>query len=169
MNTVNNSNSAILKEMGISEWVSKDAMPLASTEAPLDSSAQSKPRGTWWFFGSKPKGEAEVLFQNLIRVLGLRTDEWLWQEPDNKSKLAKPDNPLPIVSIAFGGQAVQAMTGERDTLDELRETILELSIEGLEEIPLIPSFTLEHYISKPQDKRLLWQDLLLAKSVLQSL
>lgn len=169
MNTVNNSNSAILKEMGISEWVSKDAMPLASTEAPLDSSAQSKPRGTWWFFGSKPKGEAEVLFQNLIRVLGLRTDEWLWQEPVNKNKLAKPDNPLPIVSIAFGGQAVQAMTGERDTLDELRETILELSIEGLEEIPLIPSFTLEHYISKPQDKRLLWQDLLLAKSVLQSL
>ncbi|MBT8519453.1 hypothetical protein G6734_01175 [Polynucleobacter paneuropaeus] len=169
MNTVNNSNSAILKEMGISEWVSKDVMPLASTEAPLDSSAQSKPRGTWWFFGSKPKGEAEVLFQNLIRVLGLRTDEWLWQEPVNKSKLAKPDNPLPIVSIAFGGQAVQAMTGERDTLDELRETILELSIEGLEEIPLIPSFTLEHYISKPQDKRLLWQDLLLAKSVLQSL
>ncbi|QWD06582.1 hypothetical protein G6719_04695 [Polynucleobacter paneuropaeus] len=169
MNTVNNSNSAILKEMGISEWVSKDAMPLASTEAPLDSSAQSKPRGTWWFFGSKPKGEAEVLFQNLIRVLGLRTDEWLWQEPVNKSKLAKPDNPLPIVSIAFGGQAVQAMTGERDTLDELRETILELSIEGLEEIPLIPSFTLEHYISKSQDKRLLWQDLLLAKSVLQSL
>ncbi|MBT8590096.1 hypothetical protein G6692_01160 [Polynucleobacter paneuropaeus] len=169
MNTVNNSNSAIRKEMGISEWVSKDAMPLASTEAPLDSSAQSKPRGTWWFFGSKPKGEAEVLFQNLIRVLGLRTDEWLWQEPVNKSKLAKPDNALPIVSIAFGGQAVQAMTGERDTLDELRETILELSIEGLEEIPLIPSFTLEHYISKPQDKRLLWQDLLLAKSVLQSL
>ncbi|MBT8527299.1 hypothetical protein G6666_06240 [Polynucleobacter paneuropaeus] len=169
MNTVNNSNSAILKEMGISEWVSKDAMPLASTEAPLDSSAQSKPRGTWWFFGSKPKGEAEVLFQNLIRVLGLRTDEWLWQEPVNKSKLAKPDNALPIVSIAFGGQAVQAMTGERDTLDELRETILELSIEGLEEIPLIPSFTLEHYISKPQDKRLLWQDLLLTKSVLQSL
>ncbi|QWD38096.1 hypothetical protein G6671_04875 [Polynucleobacter paneuropaeus] len=169
MNTVNNSNSAILKEMGISEWVSKDAMPLASTEAPLDSSAQSKPRGTWWFFGSKPKGEAEVLFQNLIRVLGLRTDEWLWQEPVNNSKLAKPDNALPIVSIAFGGQAVQAMTGERDTLDELRETILELSIEGLEEIPLIPSFTLEHYISKPQDKRLLWQDLLLAKSVLQSL
>ncbi len=169
MNTVNNSNSAILKEMGISEWVSKDAMPLASTEAPLDSSAQSKPRGTWWFFGSKPKGEAEVLFQNLIRVLGLRTDEWLWQEPVNKSKLAKPDNALPIVSIAFGCQAVQAMTGERDTLDELRETILELSIEGLEEIPLIPSFTLEHYISKPQDKRLLWQDLLLAKSVLQSL
>ncbi|MBT8529825.1 hypothetical protein G6708_02365 [Polynucleobacter paneuropaeus] len=169
MNTVNNSNSAILKEMGISEWVSKDAMPLASTEAPLDSSAQSKPRGTWWFFGSKPKGEAEVLFQNLIRVLGLRTDEWLWQEPVNKSKLSKPDNALPIVSIAFGGQAVQAMTGERDTLDELRETILELSIEGLEEIPLIPSFTLEHYISKPQDKRLLWQDLLLAKSVLQSL
>ena len=169
MNTVNKSNSAILKEMGISEWVSKDAMPLASTEAPLDSSAQSKPRGTWWFFGSKPKGEAEVLFQNLIRVLGLRTDEWLWQEPVNKSKLAKPDNALPIVSIAFGGQAVQAMTGERDTLDELRETILELSIEGLEEIPLIPSFTLEHYISKPQDKRLLWQDLLLAKSVLQSL
>ncbi|MBT8518278.1 hypothetical protein G6672_07020 [Polynucleobacter paneuropaeus] len=169
MNTVNNSNSAILKEMGISEWVSKDAMPLASTEAPLDSSAQSKPRGTWWFFGSKPKGEAEVLFQNLIRILGLRTDEWLWQEPVNKSKLAKPDNALPIVSIAFGGQAVQAMTGERDTLDELRETILELNIEGLEEIPLIPSFTLEHYISKPQDKRLLWQDLLLAKSVLQSL
>jgi DNA polymerase len=46
---------------------------------------------------------------------------------------------------------------------------LELSIDGLEEIPLIPSFTLEHYIAKPQDKRLLWQDLLLAKSVLQSL
>ena len=61
------------------------------------------------------------------------------------------------------------MTGERDPLDELRETILELSIEALEEIPLIPSLSIEHYIAKPQDKRLLWQDLLLAKSVLQSL
>jgi len=169
MTTVSNTNSALLKEMGISEWVSKDAVPLTSAEALLDSPTQSEVKGTWWFIGSKPKGDTEVLFQNMIRVLGLRPDEWLWQEPVNKSKLAKPDNTLPIVSIAFGGQAVQAMTGERDPLDELRETILELSIEGLEEIPLIPSFTLEHYITKPQDKRLLWQDLLLAKSVLQSL
>ena len=169
MNTLSNSSSALLKEMGISEWVSKDSVDAPPPEMLSDSPAKSTAKGIWWFFGSKPKGEAEVLFQNMIRVLGLRPDEWLWQEPVNKSKLAKPDNALPIVSIAFGGQAVQAMTGERDPLDELRETILELSIEGLEEIPLIPSFTLEHYITKPQDKRLLWQDLLLAKSVLQSL
>ena len=169
MTTVSNTSSALLKEMGISVWVSKDAVPLTSAEVLLDSPTQSEAKGTWWFIGSKPKGDTEVLFQNMIRVLGLRPDEWHWQEPVNKSKLAKLDNALPIVSIAFGGQAVQAMTGERDPLDELRETILELSIEGLEEIPLIPSFTLEHYITKPQDKRLLWQDLLLAKSVLQSL
>ena len=169
MNTVSHSNSALLKEMGISEWISRDAIEPPPSEVPSDFPALSTAKGIWWFFGSKPKGDAELLFQNMIRVLGLRPDEWLWLEPVNKTQLTKLDNALPIVSIAFGGQAVQAMTGERDPLDELRETILELSIEGLEEIPLIPSLSLEHYIAKPQDKRLLWQDLLLAKSVLQSL
>ena len=169
MNTISNSNSALLKEMGISEWVARDSAQASQIEESTPVSSQAKPRGIWWFFGIKPKGDVEILFQNLIRVLGLDSKEWFWCEPANKAKLARPDEALPVISIAFGGQAVQAMTGERDTLDELRETILELSIEGLEEIPLIPSFTLEHYISKPQDKRLLWQDLLLAKSVLQSL
>jgi len=169
MNTLSNSNSALLKEMGISEWVAKDSAQALQIEEPTPVSSQAKPRGIWWFFGIKPKGDAEILFQNLIRVLGLDSKEWLWCEPANKAKLTRPDEALPVISIAFGGQAVQAMTGERDPLEELRDTILELNREGLEEIPLVPSFTLEHFIARPQDKRLLWQDLLLAKSVLHSL
>jgi DNA polymerase len=80
---------------------------------------------------------------------------------------AHPD--LPAVAFVFGGSAAQKITGERDALPQLRETVLAINSDGLEEIPVVASFDLLHLLSKPKDKALLWQDLLLAKSVLQSL
>jgi DNA polymerase len=44
-----------------------------------------------------------------------------------------------------------------------------LSNRSDEEIPVIASFDLAQLIAKPKDKALLWQDLLLAKSVLHNI
>jgi DNA polymerase len=41
--------------------------------------------------------------------------------------------------------------------------------EGLEDIPVLATFDLPYLLSRPKDKALLWQDLLLAKSVLLNL
>ena len=86
-------NAAFLKEMGITEWTSRDAVPaqaqaMVSAEVLTQqtdqiSTAASAPlevrerisSGIWWFFGNKPQGDAEVLFQNIIRVLGLTPQE----------------------------------------------------------------------------------------------
>ena len=54
----------------------------------------------------------------------------------------------------------------KEPLENLRDVVLEI-IE--QEIPLVASFDLAHLLSKPKDKVLAWQDLLLARSVLQSL
>ena len=75
----------------------------------------------------------------------------------------------PDVALAFGGSAAQRLSGERDALPELRETVLAINADGAEDLPLIATFELNQLIAKPQDKALFWQDLLLAKSVLKNI
>jgi uracil-DNA glycosylase len=173
-------NSHFLKEMGITEWASLEPLPVSAPivladeqanaqSAQVNSSGGHGSNGTWWFFGNKPQGDAELLFNNMIRALGLSPSDWTWKSPsDNLNTLEIPANRLPIVALAFGGPAAQKLSGERDSLPELRETVLALNAEFEEEIPLIASFDLLHVLSKPKDKSLLWQDLLLARSVLQN-
>ncbi|MBU3628238.1 hypothetical protein [Polynucleobacter sp. AP-Reno-20A-A9] len=171
-----NTHSAFLKEMGIAEWTSRDAVQSAaevSQQANIQHSpdgAQSSPRassGMWWFFGNEPQGDAQILFQNMIRVLGLAKSEWAWKSPGQSlSQLSAPE--MPVVAIAFGGPTAQKITGERDPLPQLRETVLALNTGGEEEIPVIASFELNQVLAKPSDKALLWQDILLARSVLQN-
>ena len=180
-------NSAFLKEMGITEWTSRDAVPeqvaeMIASEVPKDHSDTKAPAtsvaaenhekisgGKWWFYGNKPKGDAEVLFQNIIRVLGLTQQEWSWKNPAEKlNPDLLPQDGTPIVALAFGGSIAQRLSGERDALPELRETVLAMDADGAEDFPLIATFELNQLIARPKDKALFWQDLLLAKSVLQN-
>ena len=178
-------NSTFLKEMGITEWTSRDVAP-GHTQAMLtadisnDQNAPALPTvtetqerhslGIWWFFGNKPQGDAEVLFQNTIRVLGLTPQEWSWKNPTDKfNPELLPQDGTPIVALAFGGAAAQKLSGERDGLPELRETVLAIHADGAEDLPLIATFELNQLLSRPKDKALFWQDLLLAKSVLQNI
>lgn len=177
--------STYLKEMGITEWSSRDASasPLQdglaassdaatnhqSAEADTQVIAPSVPNiGLWWFFGKKPEGNAEQLFSSMIRSLGLRSSQWCWLSPnDNLASQNVPED-VPVIAFAFGEQAAQKLSGERDSIANLRETVLGLTAEGFEEMPLIASLDLNYLISRPKEKSLLWQDLLLAKSVLQN-
>jgi hypothetical protein len=79
-----------------------------------------------------------------------------------------PEDGTPVVALAFGSSAVQKVTGERDPLSQLRETILALNTGNDDEIPVIATQDLGQIVGKPKEKALLWQDLLLAKSVLQN-
>lgn len=175
--------SRYLKEMGISEWSSRD-LAVASIEAVVSGEAPShddpshdqapssktnKALGFWWFFGKKPEGQSEQLFMSMIRSLGLRPTDWRWLSPtDNLSSQEMPQN-MPMVAFAFGEQAVQKLSGERDSINNLRQTVLGFSADGFEELPLIASLELNYLISRPKEKSLLWQDLLLANSVLQNI
>ena len=172
-----NTHFAFLKEMGISEWISRDAVEASqvvsegSSAKPAHQESKVLSRnthGVWWFFGNEPQGDVKILFQNLIRVLGLAKNEWSWINPSDKlNQLSSPD--VPVVAVAFGGAVAQKITGERDSLSQLRETVLALNTGSDEEIPVIASFELNQALAKPAEKALLWQDLLLAKSVLQNI
>ncbi len=174
-------NSTFLKEMGITEWTARDAVQLpvpveglsqqsAVVNTPPMESQSRVSLGMWWFFGSKPQGEAEILFQNVIRILCLSPQEWLWKSPLEKFTPEQlPQDGTPIVALALGGSAAQKLSGERDGLLELRETVLAMHAEGAEDLPLIATFELNQLIARPKDKALFWQDLLLAKSVLQNI
>ena len=170
-------NSIYLKEMGITEWTSRDAIqvqPEASVAVIAQvttQETQALPKasnGMWWFFGNEPQGDAKILFQNLIRVLGLAKNEWSWKAPaENLGQLTIPGSP--VVAVAFGGPVAQKITGERDPLPQLRETVLALNTGNDEEIPAIASFELNQVLTKPKEKAMLWQDLLMARSVLQNI
>lgn len=170
-------NSSFLKEMGITEWTSRDAIQ-AQPEASVAASSQAAPQeahasprainGMWWFFGNEPQGDAKILFQNIIRVLGLAKNEWSWKtSSEDLGQLVNPGSPL--VAIAFGGPVAQKITGERDPLPQLRETVLALNAGNEEEIPVIASFELNQVLTRPKEKAMLWQDLLIARSVLQNI
>jgi len=179
MNT--STNSVFLKEMGITEWTSREPIGgLLPDDASTGNQVIQKTQqndlpdrvshGIWWFFGSKPQGDTEVLFQNIIRILGLSQSEWEWRSPaDNLSTLKAPLDGQPTIAFAFGEHAAQKISGERDSLAELRETVLALNSPLEYELPLIASFDLADMLSRPGEKALLWQDLLLARSVLQNI
>jgi len=180
---MSNTHSSFLKEMGITEWAPRESSPnedsSSSSKVISQESAASSthdpqvaqtPRFFWWFIGDQVQGDAQILFQNIVRVLGLGSQEWSWVKPSDKLSAVMNSEPeLPAVAIVFGGAATQKITGERDSLPQLRETVLAINSDGLEEIPVVATFDLSYLLSKPKDKALLWQDLLLAKSVLQSI
>jgi DNA polymerase len=175
--------SSFLKEMGITEWTSREgsntepsnnqpsmteATVIATTNTPT--ALENAPKAHWWFFGNQPQGDAQLLFQNVVRVLGLSRNEWSWKSPnENLASLVPPEGGVPVVAFAFGGPTVQKITGERDPLPQLRETILALNTGNEDEIPVVATFDLAQLATKSKEKALLWQDLLLAKSVLQNI
>ena len=180
----NNANmrSSFLKEMGITEWVDR-----SSPEVPLHASAepQGNPQasagptahapehtaevnGRWIFIGSKPQGDALNLFQNIVRVLGLPNGAWVWQDQKANIDALIESSTVPLVAIAFGAASAQRLTGEHAPLNELRGAIHSL-MHGEAEVPLIATLELAQVLARPQEKALLWEDLLLARSVLQSL
>ena len=180
---MSNSHSSFLKEMGITEWTTRESIPvddsvkssMASSQTSISPATQTsqvtqEPRFFWWFIGEQVQGDAQLLFQNIVRVLGLGPQEWSWLKPSEKLNTLISSAPeISVVALVFGGPAAQKITGERDSLPQLRETVLAIDVDSLEDIPVVATFDLSHLLSKPKDKALLWQDLLLAKSVLQSL
>ena len=169
--------SSFLKEMGIAEWTPREGSPVvAAVDQPSATEkiaeavvSANNPRVHWWFFGNLPQGDAKILFQNVIRVLGLSSNEWSWKSPsDNLGQIQLHESGIPAVAFAFGGPTVQKITGEHDPLPQLRETILVLNTGNDDEIPVVASFDLAQLVTKSKDKAMLWQDLLLAKSVLQN-
>ncbi|CAN1547061.1 hypothetical protein MCEZE4_02033 [Burkholderiaceae bacterium] len=192
---MNQERSAYLKEMGISEWLARDSTaritsltPTPSAQSELTATTlqtqsalaaspleQTTPQFQWWFFGKAIVGEEAILFKQCLRVLGLAAHEWRWYRLDGKQLLdpiATPAPNYPLVAVAFGVVAAQSLSGEKDALPQLREIVLSLNsakTDSTFEIPLIASFDLAHLLGRPQDKALLWADLLLAHSVLHNL
>ncbi len=165
--------SVFLKEMGISEWSLRQADPGTVSEESVQGKPENvgsqnnhnklEPKVYWLFYGNTPTGDAELLLKNIVRALGLLPSEWEWRLVENT---VAPDTHLPCVAFAFGQQAAQSLSGENEPLENLRDVVLELAGQ---DIPLVASFDLNHLIAKPIDKALAWEDLLLARSVLQSL
>jgi len=174
--------SSFLKEMGITEWVDRSSSiaPIVSSAAP-QSNPQAAPEpianasehsaeisGRWIFIGAKPQGDALTLFQNIVRVLGLPNGAWVWQDQKANIDALIESSAVPLVAIAFGAASAQRLTGEHAPLNELRGAIHSL-MHGEADVPLIATLELAQVLARPQEKALLWEDLLLARSVLQSL
>jgi uracil-DNA glycosylase len=174
--------SSFLKEMGITEWVDRSSLS-ESLDAPAipQSKVQASPEptanapehateisGHWIFIGTKPQGDALILFQNIVRVLGLPNGAWVWQDQKGNIDALIEASTVPLVAIAFGAASAQRLTGERAPLTELRGAIHSL-MHGEADVPLIATLELAQVLARPQEKALLWEDLLLARSVLQSL
>ena len=174
--------SSFLKEMGITEWVdrSSNIASLSSSVLPQDNPpASPEPTanasehaaeisGRWIFIGTKPQGDALTLFQNIVRALGLPNGAWVWQDQKASIVALIEASTVPLVAIAFGAASAQRLTGEHAPLTELRGAIHSL-MHGEAEVPLIATLELAQVLARPQEKVLLWEDLLLARSVLQSL
>ncbi len=180
----NNSNmrSSFLKEMGITEWVDRSSSvasvnasaesqgnPPASPELTANASERvADISGRWIFIGTKPQGDALTLFQNIVRALGLPNGAWVWQDQKANIDALIESSTVPLVAIAFGAASAQRLTGEHAPLTELRGAIHSL-MHGEADVPLIATLELAQVLARPQEKALLWEDLLLARSVLQSL
>ncbi len=187
MNTTQPNSSSMrasfLKEMGITEWVDRSspvdatvqvrAAPQGNSQSSTEPTGNSAVHaaeisGRWIFIGTKPQGDALTLFQNIVRALGLPNDAWVWQDQKANIDALIESSTVPLVAVAFGAASAQRLIGENAPLAELRGAIHSL-MHGEAEVPLIATLELPQVLARPQEKALLWEDLLLARSVLQSL
>lgn len=176
------SRSSFLNEMGITEWTDRfasasaldsEAKTLDQSNGALEPPAKTSEylpevNGLWIFIGTKPQGDALTLLQNIVRVLGLPNSAWSLQDQKVNLDAVLGASTTPAVAIAFGAATAQRLTGENAPLIELRGSIHSL-MHGENEVPLIATMELAQILARPQDKALLWEDVLLARSVLQSL
>ena len=128
----NNANmrASFLKEMGITEWVDRSSSvapvnspvvpqgnPQASIEPTINASERAvEISGRWIFIGTKPQGDALILFQNIVRALGLPNGAWVWQDQKANIDALIESSTVPLVAIAFGAASAQRLTGENAPL-----------------------------------------------------
>lgn len=170
-------NIKILKEMGVMTWVSNSPeTEVQQIQETLVESVQSSQVDSTlpsinnegitmrWAIVMESVSTAGALFErikNSIMDLGVQLNVI---ESDRFNDLAKQLFDCEMV-LALGDKAGIALSGEEDTIDNLRGIIFETQNASGEEIPVLVSYHPEQLIKQPSKKSELWDDVVWARSI----
>ena len=177
----------ILQEMGITAWISRDALQLAkSTADEAQSIAPSSPKNPHELHSSEPKTSDQTM------IIGPKDQPlWtlVWQEKSSSqvlfSKICRAVENLGVglqvlrmstssaikaqdiegdLLIAFGELATHYFSGEHAPVDELREILFVAVNSRSVEIPVIVTHDPEACLTQAHFKKEVWQDILMART-----
>lgn len=177
----------ILQEMGITAWISRDALQLAkSTADEAQSIAPSSPKNPHELHSSEPKTSDQTM------IIGPKDRPlWtlVWQEKNSSqvlfSKICRAVENLGVglqvlrmstssaikaqdiegdLLIAFGELATHYFSGEHAPVDELREILFVAVNSRSVEIPVIVTHDPEACLTQAHFKKEVWQDILMART-----
>jgi len=177
----------ILQEMGITAWISRDALQLAkSTADEAQSIAPSSPKNPHELHSSEPKTSDQTM------IIGPKDRPlWtlVWQEKNSSqvlfSKICRAIENLGVglqvlrmstssaikaqdiegdLLIAFGELATHYFSGEHAPVDELREILFVAVNSRSVEIPVIVTHDPEACLTQAHFKKEVWQDILMART-----
>lgn len=178
----------ILQEIGITSWVSRDALQLAKSTADEAQMIQalSSPKNPHELQSSQPKTSDQTT------IIGPKDQPlWtlVWQEKNSSkvlfTKICRAIENLGVglqvlsmstsaaikaqdiqgdLLIAFGELATYYFSGERAPVGELREILFEAVNSRSVEIPVIVTHDPEVCLSQAHFKKEVWQDILMART-----
>lgn len=173
----------ILQEMGIQVWVSREPELIDSKEIQVTASAQTNTQDEsqapakvfeeaelstslvemkWTILHDSAHFKAMNLSKQVNRVIeGLGVSPQYLQMDGN----FQPTMIEGQVVIALGQKIGQMISGESETLENLRGILFDLQNQQGEEIPAIITYSLKDLLSSGKKKSSFWDDLLWARSI----
>lgn len=154
-----------LKEMGITTWVSrddglvKDSVPESIDCGPEQTGENLSYR--WTFIVGSLSGDALILFEKILAALMLNLTVVQVLSPQQ----AKRGLATGQVAVAMGESMGNDLLDDAESFEALRGAIHSL-VGQQDEIPLVLTYDVARLLKNPADKGKVWQDLLLAKSLL---
>ncbi len=168
----------ILKELGITPWVLKQADSSLHLDATVEHIQNDQPSFSpltertvmpspqtlpTWVIVAKANAMQTPLFSKVIstiRKFGVEILTLEFQSSNWQVEAVKGD-----LLIAFGDAPGQFFSKEPSTAQELREIIFETSNHEGNDIPVLITHDIETLRNNPIKKRDLWNDLVMARSV----
>jgi hypothetical protein len=178
----------ILQEIGITSWISRDALQLAKSkaneepmiQAPSSPKNPQKPQSSQpktsdqttiigpkdqplWTLVWQEKNSSKVLFSKICRAIE-NLGVGLQVLTMSTSTVIKAQDIQGDLLIAFGESATLYFSGEHAPVDELREILFEAVNSRSVEIPVIVTHDPEACLSQAHFKKEVWQDILMART-----
>ena len=167
----------ILKAMGVATWVSTsneehdfDEVPTSNNNVTSYDSEQSSGRlveqgiTMKWTIVMDSIKEGAGLFSRIrtsIKDLGVQLDI---VEIEHNADLSRHLLDCEMV-LALGAKAAAALSGENDSIENLRGIIFETQNANGEDVPVLVSYHPSQLIKQPSKKTELWDDIVWARSI----
>ncbi len=159
---MNMNKTSLLKEIGITSWVLRD-VGLSSLDSSLVEQKVDRLKNMKWTLCTTQIFKSQELFKKILKtILDMGVEcEVIYFDHLQKEQIEVAGE----LVIGFGQAAGQFLSKEKSNIEDMREIVFEVGNQLGNDVPVVITFHPDEVLAQYELKKLLWQDLLWARSI----